>query len=228
MDLNLNKNQGVITMLALKIAFIIVFAVFAVVFCALIPTIIIALALYFTIGLSGKMYLGVGVVFYISIFFTLKIFKPEALNYTKTPRTPLFKQTIYILLGMMVVMMVIGENFPHLLPKAPALPQDLTGRILFISLVAFLAPLVEEAFFRGFLFKLLREPYGKWVTIGLTSVLFGLAHGLNPIKFMQTFIMGVCFGLLREESGSLRPSILLHFMNNAIAAAFIILGWIFT
>ncbi|NDU71859.1 CPBP family intramembrane metalloprotease [Actinomadura sp. DSM 109109] len=42
------------------------------------------------------------------------------------------------------------------------------------------AAVTEELMFRGVLFRLLEERAGTWVTMAVTSVLFGLWHMLNP------------------------------------------------
>jgi len=88
-------------------------------------------------------------------------------------------------------------------------------------LLAFVAPLAEEFFFRGFLFGVLREHIGV-VWGALTSgVVFGLVHVAgSPVETVGVLvILGVLLCLLFVRTGSLLPCIALHAINNAISFA---------
>jgi hypothetical protein len=77
------------------------------------------------------------------------------------------------------------------------------------------APVVEELFFRGFVFAGLRERYG-WVTAALvSSALFAAIH-LQPLAIPPVFIMGTIFAILYQRSGSIWPAILMHLATNAL------------
>jgi len=51
-----------------------------------------------------------------------------------------------------------------------------------IALLGFMAAaaVTEELVFRGILFRIVEGRFGTWVALGVTAVLFGLAHLLNP------------------------------------------------
>jgi CAAX protease family protein len=84
---------------------------------------------------------------------------------------------------------------------------------LFLVGVVF-APLVEEMFFRGFLFQGFRQKYG-WVTATLlSSFIFAAAH-LDPVSFIPTFILGSVLAYIYHRSNSLWPGIIFHLMINA-------------
>lgn len=77
------------------------------------------------------------------------------------------------------------------------------------------APVVEEIFFRGFVFAGLRERYG-WVPAALiSSGLFALVH-LQPISFLPIFLMGLIFAYLYQRSGSIWPSLIMHLGTNTL------------
>ena len=84
----------------------------------------------------------------------------------------------------------------------------------FVS-VTFLAPVVEELTYRGLGFTLL-APYGAWVAILGTGVLFGAAHGLVA-GLLVLSIFGVVVGWLRAKTDSVYPSMLLHGVFNGTA-----------
>ena len=76
------------------------------------------------------------------------------------------------------------------------------------------APLVEEIFFRGFLFQGFRQKYGWIQGTLLSSAIFAVAH-LDPASLIPTFILGVVIAYLFHRSNSIWPGIILHFLVNA-------------
>jgi membrane protease YdiL (CAAX protease family) len=88
-------------------------------------------------------------------------------------------------------------------------------------LLAFIAPLAEEVFFRGFVFGVLREKIGAaWGAIA-TGVVFGIVHVAgSPIETVGVLIiLGILLCVLYLKTGSLLPCIALHAINNAISFA---------
>ncbi len=92
----------------------------------------------------------------------------------------------------------------------------------FVIAAVFLAPLVEESFFRGFLFTGFRQRYGwKWAA-GLSSAFFAILH-LELSVLIPTFLLGFVFSYLYEKSNSILPGMLLHFLVNSFALTVILL-----
>jgi membrane protease YdiL (CAAX protease family) len=87
--------------------------------------------------------------------------------------------------------------------------------IAFFVVVAVVAPVVEELTYRGLGFTLL-VPYGTWVAIAVTGVLFGAAHGLVAGLPVLTFF-GLATAWLRARTRSVYPSMLLHGVFNGAA-----------
>jgi membrane protease YdiL (CAAX protease family) len=56
---------------------------------------------------------------------------------------------------------------------------SLTGAIAIFGFMA-AAAVTEELMFRGVLFRIVEERLGTWISLGLSGVLFGLAHYFNP------------------------------------------------
>jgi membrane protease YdiL (CAAX protease family) len=83
---------------------------------------------------------------------------------------------------------------------------------------ALVAPLVEEIFFRGFVFGGLSRRYG-WRRAALVSAaLFALIH-FTPTAILPIFLLGCIFAYLYRRSGSLWPGILMHMATNTLALA---------
>ena len=93
---------------------------------------------------------------------------------------------------------------------------------------AIIAPIVEEIFFRGFIFAGLRKSWNWQKATFASAALFALAH-VVPTSILPIFILGVIFALLYEFSGSVWPAILMHMLTNTIALSFayaVFQGWI--
>jgi membrane protease YdiL (CAAX protease family) len=83
------------------------------------------------------------------------------------------------------------------------------------AIVCTIVPFVEEITFRGLGFGLLR-PYGKWVAILGTGVLFGLSHGLL-LSLPIIVVFGCVLAWIREQTDSVYPGMVLHGTFNLIA-----------
>jgi membrane protease YdiL (CAAX protease family) len=94
-------------------------------------------------------------------------------------------------------------------------PSRLPAFVAFFFVVAFIAPAVEELTYRGLGYALI-VPYGTWVAILATGVLFGAAHGLILALPVLT-IFGIAVGWLRMKTDSIYPPVLLHATFNSTA-----------
>jgi membrane protease YdiL (CAAX protease family) len=94
------------------------------------------------------------------------------------------------------------------------------GLLVAVVLGALVAPIVEELFFRGFLYPALRRRLGVAGGIVVSAVVFGLFHG-NAWLIFPTFAIGMILAYLYEREGSLGPPIMLHSLNNLISIVII-------
>jgi membrane protease YdiL (CAAX protease family) len=96
-------------------------------------------------------------------------------------------------------------------------PDRVGAFLAFGAVATFVAPVVEELIFRGVGFALL-EPYGTWLAIIATGILFGVYHGLIvALPILAGF--GIVLGWLRSATGSVYPCIALHSIFNGVAIA---------
>ena len=82
------------------------------------------------------------------------------------------------------------------------------------------APLMEETFFRGFVFGGLRYRWGAAAAAGASGLLFAVAHIGNPgtiYLIPPVALIGALFAWGYLVSGSLLASILAHFLFNLVA-----------
>lgn len=92
---------------------------------------------------------------------------------------------------------------------------SLESPVWFFIVGAILAPLVEEIFFRGFLFQGFRARYGWIPGMLISSAIFGVAH-LDPVALIPTFILGCVLAYLYHRSNSVWPPVILHMLVNSM------------
>lgn len=98
-----------------------------------------------------------------------------------------------------------------------------TGFIIAFMMVVVLAPVVEELFFRGFLYQALRQRWGANVAIVASGVLFSLAH-FSLFLLVPIAVIGFSLAYLYERTDSLGPPIMLHALNNLISVVVVYYG----
>lgn len=94
--------------------------------------------------------------------------------------------------------------------------ENITDVILNVFIIAFLPAFCEELCFRGALQRIIIHiTKNAWIGIIVTSILFSALH-LQFQGFLPRMFLGVILGAIYWYSGSLWPSILAHFVNNAV------------
>jgi membrane protease YdiL (CAAX protease family) len=87
----------------------------------------------------------------------------------------------------------------------------------------FLAPLVEETIFRGFLYPVLARHAGVVWGVLLTGILFGLMHsyqlGGNKGHVALLVLVGIVLTAVRAASRTVLASFLVHISYNGFLAA---------
>ncbi len=86
---------------------------------------------------------------------------------------------------------------------------------MLIMVVAVTPAVCEELAFRGFILSGLRHLGHRWWAIVLTSIFFGIAHGVVQQSFTAT-IIGIFIGYLAVQSGSIFVCILFHVTHNSL------------
>ena len=92
--------------------------------------------------------------------------------------------------------------------------DELDSPVWFLIVGVVIAPLVEEIFFRGFLFQGFRERYGWVMAVLISSAIFAAAH-LDPVAFIPTFILGAVLAYVYHRSNSVWPGVILHCLVNS-------------
>ena len=96
--------------------------------------------------------------------------------------------------------------------------HTLEQRIMIIVLAVAVAPVAEEFIFRFFLYGVLKRYLGVALGIFLNALLFAAVHAHLP-SFAPLFVLGACFTLAYEWSGSILVSMTMHSLFNSVTLA---------
>ncbi|MGM0488245.1 MAG: ABC transporter permease subunit/CPBP intramembrane protease [Planctomycetota bacterium] len=109
--------------------------------------------------------------------------------------------------------------------------------LVLILLLAVIPAVMEEFFFRGYLFQGLRGACGERATILVSALLFGLFHvlspsALTPVRFLPSTLLGLVLGWVCYRTRSVLPCMLLHACHNGLLVLMVLqrhamtpLGW---
>jgi membrane protease YdiL (CAAX protease family) len=94
--------------------------------------------------------------------------------------------------------------------------DDAGDIIMNVIIIAVLPAFCEELCFRGGLQRIIIQICRKpWLGILITSIFFSALH-FQFLGFLPRMFLGVILGAIYWYSGSLWPSIIAHFVNNAV------------
>lgn len=88
-----------------------------------------------------------------------------------------------------------------------------TVQVLYVIIIG---PIVEEFIYRGIILTLLK-PFGKWLAVFFSALIFGLMHGNIP-QAVSAFAGAIVFGLIAVKCNSIIPTIIIHIANNFFAS----------
>jgi membrane protease YdiL (CAAX protease family) len=98
--------------------------------------------------------------------------------------------------------------------------QTLRQRVMIIVLAVAVAPVCEEFIFRFFLYGTFKRYIGPALGLLLNALLFAAAHAHWP-SFIPLFVLGACFTLAYEWSGSILVSMTMHSLFNSLTLTFL-------
>lgn len=139
------------------------------------------------------------------------------------------------------VLFATGAASAYVINHGKPIPSNVTGLfgpgglkgitpaviVLVIVVAAVVAPIVEEALFRGVLYQWLRGRIGVVPAVVLDGGLFASAHLVSGVAGLwkllpMLFVMGCLLAIVFQRTRSLFASMLLHATNNALAVALLL------
>jgi membrane protease YdiL (CAAX protease family) len=176
-----------------------------------------------------------GLVLSVSTLVTTLVCTPLIIGVAKLKRGSSIKdylalrsvsaKTLMSWLGLLMVFIALSDGLTVLLGR-PLVPEYTAIAyssahpvwLLWLALVV-AAPLMEETFFRGFLFRGIASSFvGPVGAIVITSLLWAVIHYQYDLYGIGTiFLLGLLFGSARLLSGSLAVPMTLHAVSNIVA-----------
>ena len=113
-----------------------------------------------------------------------------------------------------------GTNFSDIQPRlqliAPSGPLALNFVVTLVG-AGLLAPMAEELFFRGLIYRWFRSRFGCWPGVLISSAIFAAGHVDSIGVVASTFVLGMLLAAVYDRGRSLWLSIGVHAVNNSLA-----------
>ena len=95
-------------------------------------------------------------------------------------------------------------------------------KIVDLAVIALLAGVGEELFFRGWLQTVLTHKSGVLLGIVITSAIFGLLHYLSTTYAIYAFLTGIYLGIIYHITGNLFIVMAIHALYDFIALVYLV------
>ncbi len=107
------------------------------------------------------------------------------------------------------------------------IPVNYEGSVLFFNnsamflsvhtfSIAFICPIAEEIFWRGYVQVRLSKLFGPWIALFTQAIAFAALHFRPVGGFLLLFVYGLIFGFWRHRRKSLLPIIITHIIINSL------------
>ena len=93
--------------------------------------------------------------------------------------------------------------------------RTIEQRIMIIVFAVAIAPVAEEFLFRFFIYGVFRRYFGRLLGVTFSALLFAAAHAHLP-SFAPLFVLGSCFAIAYEWSGSILVTMTMHSLFNSL------------
>ena len=93
--------------------------------------------------------------------------------------------------------------------------------LLFLTIfVSVFGPIMEEMFFRGFMYSAVKKRFGVLIGMILSASIFSALH-TNIVGFLPIMVLGMFLTYLYEKTGSLAAPMVVHIIHNSVIIAFV-------
>jgi membrane protease YdiL (CAAX protease family) len=178
--------------------------------------------------LISQALLDVGAILYLYLMLLVRSPKPfwRAIGWRELPaRAGRARVTAIQFLaggGMLALVVTFAGNFFNSKETLPIeqLLQARVSMMLFAVMGVFVAPLVEETIFRGFLYPVIARRLGITMGVLLTGTLFGLLHAAQLWggwgQIVLLIVVGVVLTWVRARTGTVTASYFVHLGYNGL------------
>ncbi len=116
---------------------------------------------------------------------------------------------------------IIGYTPPPQPVFEVLMKEERSKILLFLTIfVAVFGPIIEEMFFRGFMYSALKKRFGIFIAMILSASIFSILH-TNIVGFLPIMTLGMLLAYLYEKTGSLIAPMIVHIIHNSIILTFV-------
>ncbi len=127
------------------------------------------------------------------------------------------KKFLHVLSGIGCGILIFGMLAFSIVssPYVPVVKPTGIYLVVFILSTSILGPIIEEIFFRKWIFTNLKKYTGLVLSVIITSLGFAVLHGFYSLSFfVVAFLSGVLLTILYHKTESLLPSFIAHSLGN--------------
>ena len=178
-----------------------------------------------TSDLVANLFFTIAVVLFVASFLRLRRFDLDSLGGFSRISFIRAASTGIILLVFTYPLLAVSESIVQALFGTGSSKQEIVDlftssqtlgqRIVIVILAVVVAPMAEEFIFRLFLYGVLKRYLGIGIALLGNALLFAAVHTHLP-SFAPLFVLGACFTLAYEWSGSILVSMTMHALFNGI------------
>jgi uncharacterized protein len=154
----------------------------------------------------------------------------EAVRWNPPARAWVYR-AVALGVGLALVNGMLSGLLERWIPKTLPIEQYMRNPAAAYALAAFgilVAPVVEELFFRGFLYPALARPLGSALAVALTGALFALIHSSQLahawIPLLLLFAVGAILTVVRARTKSVATCVIVHMAYNTTLFTLLYIG----
>lgn len=135
--------------------------------------------------------------------------------------------TVPILVAALIIVMVVTKLVHYVPVRQPIVDVFLKEKdasfLMYTSFFAALVgPVIEELFFRGFMYSALKKYARPFLSAFITAAIFAVLH-TNIVGFLPIMVLGLLLAFLYEKTGTLVAPITVHIMHNLTMVSYVFL-----
>lgn|GEM_PF-550247 len=133
-------------------------------------------------------------------------------------KTILLTTAFLMFIGTLMLIITSYLGNPTENSKTESLMQDLSPFSIAIALIsaAVISPIYEEIFYRGFIYRWLRNRIGIGGGMIVSAFIFMIAHYPTTNTMPINFLDGLVLAWIYERTGSIWPAIIVHGLINGL------------
>ena len=181
-------------------------------------------------GLVVSLFVTLFIVFFVAAFLKLRGIDIDSLaGFSRTSLKRALSTAVVLLLAA-TPLIILTEAVTQSAFGSGSSKQEIVDlfnssrtigqRVMIIVLAVVVAPIAEEFIFRFFIYGVCRRYFGIAIGLAFNSLLFAAAHTHLP-SAAPLFILGGCFTLAYEWSGSILVSMAMHSLFNSVQLIFL-------